>query len=164
MIEEITFLKQPVLFCMYNEESFSIDEITATLRNIGKNGFGKKSTIGKGQFDIEIDSSFKGFKNIDTNSYLTISPTILNNQNIKNGYYNTFNRFGKYVDSKSPFKKSILMADSGAVVCCDDKKEYIGRAIDNGIIANGIKRPSFVQGYSILVPFKFDCEGLKDGK
>ena len=49
------------------------------------------------------------------------------------------------------------MADSGAVVKLNSQKQYIG-----GVIDNGINNPSLVQGYSIVVPFKF--EGVKSGK
>jgi len=35
------------------------------------------------------------------------------------------------------------------------KREFIGGAIENGI-----EKQSLVQGYSILVPFKFDGKGL----
>ena len=68
---------------------------------------------------------------------------------IEKAYYNTFNRFGKYHSTSTPFKKPLLMADSGAVVKLKSQKQYIG-----GDIANGIKSQSLVQGYSIVVPFK----------
>jgi len=156
-IEEITFLYQPVIYVMF-DETFTQDEIIERLNDIGKNGFGKKGTIRKGYFKAKIDSEFKGF---DTKSdyYLTISPTILNKQpHIKKAYYNTFNRFGKYHSTSTPFKKSLLMADSGAVIEINEKREYIGRAIDNGIKEKSLKEKSFVQGYSILVPFKFESK------
>jgi CRISPR type III-A-associated RAMP protein Csm4 len=149
-IEEIFFNKKPVLYVMYDEKFFKEDYIETILRKIGKNGFGKKSSIGKGQFDIEIDKKFNGFKNIETDTYLTISPTILNNlTQIKKAYYNTFNRFGKYAYSNKPFKKPVLMVDSGAVIQTktSENTEYIGKAFSNG-------EKSFLQGYSILVPLR----------
>ena len=129
------------------------------LNLIGKVGFGKKGSIGKGHFKVQIDSSFQGFDEVESNYYMTLSPTILNKQQyIKEAYYNTFNRFGKYHSSQTPFKKPILMADSGAVVKLDTKRDYIGRGLENGI-----NRQSLVQGYSIVVPFKFDGKGLDNG-
>jgi CRISPR-associated protein Csm4 len=159
--KEIEFLYQPVVYIMYDEKSFDEDRVIEILNQIGCSGFGKKSSIGKGQFEVEIDKSFKGFKthsqlDLESNYYLTISPTLLNEeQNIKNAYYNLFNRFGKYHSSNTPFKKPLLMCDSGAVVKLQENKEYIGRAINNGV-----NNPSFVQGYSILVPFDLDCKGV----
>lgn len=160
-IEEIAFKKEPVLYVMFDDKSFDKEGIAKILNEIGKNGFGKKSSVGKGQFEVELDENFKGFdKTFDTKYYLTISPTILKSKEIKNCYYNLFNRFGKYSYSSKPFKKPVLMADSGAVIELDERLDYIGKAANNGI---NNENPSFLQGYSILVPFKFDEKGLKDG-
>ncbi len=158
-LEEIIFLYQPVIYIMFNEDVFKAEEIIGRLNLIGKVGFGKKGSIGKGHFKAEIDESFKGFDEVDSKYYLTLSPTILNRQpNIRKAYYNTFNRFGKSHSSQTPFKKPLLMADSGAVVKLEKREDYIGRGIENGI-----NTQSLVQGYSILVPFKFDGKGLKNG-
>ena len=158
-LEEITFLHQPVIYVSFNDEFFSKEQILQRLNLIGKVGFGKKGSIGKGHFKAETDESFKGFDEVESDYYLTLSPTILHKSKdvIAKAYYNTFNRFGKYHSSSTPFKKPLLMADSGAVVKLKEKKEFIGGAIDNGI---GGKQ-SLIQGYSIVVPFKF--KGLKDG-
>lgn len=158
-LEELTFIYQPVIYVMFDEESFDKETILERLNLIGKVGFGKKGSIGKGHFTAEIDNEFnKGFEKKKSEYYMTLSPTILNKQpHIKKAYYNTFNRFGKSHSSATPFKKPLLMADSGAVVKLEERREYIGRAIDNGI-----NRQSLVQGYSIVVPFRFDGKGLKD--
>jgi CRISPR-associated protein Csm4 len=158
-LEELEFIEQPVLYIMFDEKVFNTKEIIDILNDIGKSGFGKKSSIGKGQFEVALDIDFKGFKKLDTSYYLTLSPTILNNQNIKNAYYNIFNRFGKYHSSITPFKKPVVMADSGAVIELDIKKEYVGKSINNGVEDT----ISYLQGYSILIPFKFDGKGLKNG-
>ncbi len=159
-LEEITFLHQPVIYVLFDEVSFSEDKIIERLNLIGKVGFGKKGSIGKGHFKAHIDSSFKGFDEVESDDYylMTLSPTILHKSKevIEKAYYNTFNRFGKYHSSTTPFKKPILMADSGAVVKLKEKQEWIGGAVENGI-----GKQSFVQGYSIVVPFRFG--GVKNG-
>lgn len=156
-LEEITFLYQPVIYVMFDEKVFKTEEILERLNLIGKAGFGKKGSIGKGHFKAEIDDSFECFNSVESNYYLTLSPTILNKQSdIKKAYYNTFNRFGKFYSCKTPFKKPLLMADSGAVVKLENRKQYIGRGINNGF-----NTQSLVQGYSIIVPFKF--KGVKNG-
>lgn len=158
-IEEISFLEQPIIYVLFDEEYFEKSEILEQLNLIGKVGFGKKGSIGKGHFKAEVDDSFKGFDEVESDYYLTLSPTILNKQpNIKKAYYNTFNRFGKSHSRQTPFKKPLLMADSGAVVKLEKNQEYIGRSIDNGINSK-----SFIQGYSIVVPFIFDDKGLDNG-
>jgi len=124
---------------------------------MGRVGFGKKGSIGKGHFKAEFDNDFNGFDEVESDYYLTLSPTVLNKQShIKKAYYNTFNRFGKSHSSSTPFKKPLLMADSGAVVKMEEKRTYIGRGIENGI-----NRQSLVQGYSIVLPFLF--KGGLDG-
>ena len=156
-LEEITFLYQPVIYVMFDEKFFDENTIIERLELIGKVGFGKKGSIGKGHFKAEVDKSFEGFK-LESDYYMTLSPTILNKQpNIKKAYYNTFNRFGKSHSSQTPFKKPLLMADSGAVVKLEKKELYIGRGVDNGI-----DKPSLVQGYSIVVPFKFEAFEFED--
>ena len=157
-LEEITFLHQPVIYVLFDEVSFSEHTIIERLNLIGKVGFGKKGSIGKGHFKAHIDSSFKGFDEVESDYYLTLSPTILHKSKdvIEKAYYNTFNRFGKYHSSTTPFKKPLLMADSGAVVNLKKKQEWIGGAVENGI-----GKQSFVQGYSIVVPFRFG--GVKNG-
>jgi len=161
-LEEISFLHQPVIYVLFDENSFSQEEILERLNLIGKVGFGRKGSIGKGHFRAEIDEDFKSFDEVESDYCLTLSPTILHKSKdiIEKAYYNTFNRFGKYHSSSTPFKKPLLMADSGAVIKLKEKKEkkeFIGGAIDNGM---GGKQ-SLIQGYSIVVPFKF--KGLKDG-
>jgi len=151
-IEEINFLKEPTLYVLYDEDSFSSQKLTSLLQEMGRVGFGKKSSIGKGQFRVELDENFKGFENISSSYYLTLSPTLLNGQkNIEKVYYEIFNRFGKHSNSNNAFKKPLLMVQSGAVVKLKKQQEYIGKPINNGY-----KELSFVQGYSIVVPFEME--------
>lgn len=156
-LEEITFIYQPIIYVLFDENSFDEAEILERLNLIGKVGFGKKGSIGKGHFEAKIDEEFKGFNKIESDYYMTLSPTLLHKSKdvIESAYYNTFNRFGKSHSSSTPFKKPLLMADSGAVVKLKSHQNYIGGAIDNGI-----ENQSLVQGYSIVVPFKFDGKGL----
>jgi CRISPR-associated protein Csm4 len=156
-IEELIFTYQPVIYVLFDTEIFNEKEIEDRLNLIGNSGFGKKGSIGKGHFSAKVEGEFKAFDEVTSEYYLTLSPTILNKQpHIEKAYYNTFNRFGKSHSSRTPFKKPLLMAESGAVIKLEEKRAYIGRGIDNGI-----GNQSLVQGYSIVVPFKF--EGLKDG-
>ena len=154
-INEIIFTYKPVFYCSYDEKEIEEEYILTLLTKMGKNGFGKKSSIGKGQFEIKKDENFTGFSDVESNYYLTLSPTILNSSNIKRSFYSTFNRFGKYSNSNTPFKKPTLMAQTSAVIELEEKKEFIGKAINNGV-----NRDSLLQGFSILVPFKFDSKGV----
>ena len=159
-IEEISFLSQPVIYILYDGKYFDEATILERLNLIGKVGFGKKGSIGKGHFRAILDKSFIDFRNKKSEYYMTLSPTLLHKSKDlikdKEVYYNTFNRFGKYHSSTTPFKKPLLMADSGAVVKLKEPREWIGGGIENSIGEN----QSLVQGYSIVVPFEY--KGVKD--
>ena len=128
------------------DDSFTLEEIKDKLNLIGKSGFGKKSSIGKGQFEVEVDENFKGFKTFDTNYYLTLSSAVFDG--VKNAFYDVWTKFGKFHSSNTPFKKPVVFAKPSAIIQTD-KKEYIGKAVDNGY-----NETSFVSGYSIIIPIK----------
>jgi len=145
-LSEIVFQKDISLYVMFDEKNFNEKTIEQQLVKIGEIGFGKKSSIGKGQFSVKlVENDIK--LNIDSNCYLTIAPTILNNDNIEKSYYDVFNKFGKFSNSNTPFKKPALLAQSGAIVKLQQNKHYIGKAINNGY-----DKVSFVQGYSMVIP------------
>ena len=143
-LEEIEFKTDICMYVLF--DNFTLEEIKERLNLIGKSGFGKKSSIGKGQFEVEIDETFKGFKTFDTNYYITLSSAIFNG--VKNAFYDVWTKFGKFHSSNTPFKKPVVFAKPSAIIKTD-KKEYIGKAVDNGY--NEI---SFVSGYSIIIPIK----------
>lgn len=158
-LDEKTFVHQPVLYILYDQDTFTQEYILEILNKIGEVGFGEKGSIGKGSFTAKVDENFSDFqKNVKSNYYLTISPTFLHNQKgtILSAYYDLFTRFGKFHSTSTPFKKTVLLADSGAVIELKKDSQYIGKAINNGT-KNKI---SFIQGYSIVIPFTFEASCL----
>jgi CRISPR-associated protein Csm4 len=133
------------------------DKIIDTLIKIGEFGFGKEANQGKGHFGItSIDNPVAKKK---SSYYMSLSPTILQQGNFTRSWYEPFTRFGKYGlhnAHTNAFKKPVLMAQSGAVVCIKEEIEYFGRSIDNSISEG---KPSFIQGRSIAIPIM-----LKDEK
>lgn len=138
-------------------ESSIKDKIINTIREIGKFGFGKDANLGRGNFDVkEIENPIKKIDN--PLFYLSISPTLLQDDDIVKSWYNPFTRFGKFGlhrANKNAFKNPVLMADSGAVVKLSKSKEHFGTALNNGTK----EKISHLQGYSIAIPFK-----IKDTK
>ena len=152
---EIEFHRYLWMFILVNKDIKEI--ILDTLEEIGNFGFGKEASIGKGRFSINMIDNPINFK-INTSYFMSISPTILKDSNIKASYYEPFVRFGKYGLDKAnenAFKKPVLLADSAAVVKLENEKNYFGKAINNGYS----HKPSYLQGYSISIPFV-----LKDEK
>ncbi len=152
---EIQYFRELWIFILI--KSSIKDKIIKTIEDIGKFGFGKDANLGKGNFEVEEINNPINY-NIESDYYMSISPTILNDSNVIQSWYNPFTRFGKFgLDRayKNAFKKPVLMADSGAVVKLKEKKEYFGTALNNGIK----DKISHLQGYSIAIPFK-----IKDKK
>ena len=132
------------------------DKIVQTVEDIGKFGFGKDANLGKGNFSVkEVDNPID--YSVESDYYLSLSPTLLKDNNIENSWYNPFTRFGKFGlhhASTNAFKQPVLMADSGAVVKLKEKKNYFGIALNNGTK----EKISHLQGYSIALPFKIKDE------
>lgn len=120
------------------------------IEKIGKYGFGKNASIGKGIFEIEEISN--PIENIKSNYYMSLSPTILQNEKIIDVWYEPFTRFGKFstgYENNNVFKRPTLMAQSSAVIKSNFKDlKYFGKSLDNGFS----NKPSFLQGFSIALP------------
>ena len=147
-VDEKVFFKELWMFVLV--ENTIKEKVLDTIKQIGKYGFGKDGNLGKGNFDIEILENT--IENVDSKYALSISPTILKDENIIHSWYEPFTRFGKYgLDNAhaNAFKKPTLMADSATVVILKDRKKYFGSCINNGLK----NKPSFLQGYSIAIPF-----------
>ena len=148
---EITYLKDLWIFIMV--ETCIKDKIINTIEDIGKFGFGKEANVGKGIFDIELISNH--IQDITSNYYMSISPTILQDNKFEKCFYEPFTRFGKFglgESSYTAFKKPVLLADSGAVVKTKLNEQYFGNTINNGYK----DKPSFIQGYSTAIPFQLN--------
>lgn len=149
--EEIAISKRDLYFLL--DESFTLQELSETLRAVSQMGYGKNATIGKGFFTfgefIEVDT-----KN-SSKTFMTLSPSSLRDMPCKDCYYEPFTRFGKHGASLAndrAFKKPILLADSAAVVNFEEAQSmrYIGRAIKG----HSSHSETVHQGYAIVVPIK----------
>lgn len=148
--EENFFTPKDVYFLL--DDVFSLDELKQTIKTLSLIGYGKNSSIGKGFFEF---TDFEEIKlDIKSNTYMTLSPSVLNSQDFKNTFYEPFTRFGKHGTglNTNPFKKPILMANSSAMVIFENSydKFYIGKAIrGHSTFENTVH-----QGYSIIIPIK----------
>lgn len=132
---------------------FTIDELQKSLNTVTQMGFGKNASIGKGFFTL---SDFEEIKLTQiSKTLMTLSPAVLEDQNIKKAYYEPFTRFGKHgadLANKNPFKKPLLLANSGAIVVFEQTytKPYIGKAIKG----HSTHQNAVHQGYAIVIPTK----------
>lgn len=150
--EQESFLSSKDIYFLLGE-NFSKDELKETLNFVSQMGYGKNASIGKGMFTVSNFEEVKLNKK-ESNTFMALSPIVLGNQDIKDCYYEPFTRFGKHGVElhTNPFKKPILMANTGAAIILEKscEKPYIGKAI-KGHSSNS---KTVHQGYSILIPIK----------
>ncbi len=139
VIEEIEFVYQIV---MYVATSLNIKEIIKFLNKIGEYGFGKRSSVGKGMFEILKYEECSDKFNRKGNYYLALSPLLTS----KEAKYNLFTRYGKFYANSKPFKNPVVLMDSGSVVL--EKCEMV-----EGKILENKDRNYFIQAKSIMLPF-----------
>jgi len=123
---------------LYIATTLDIKKIEEFLNLIGSYGFGKNSNL-KGKFQAKFIKKCNWQK---ADYGISLSPIITKNA----VSYELFTRYGKHYHLNPPFKKPILMCNSGSVVKFID-------FIDGKNYQNGIKHPSIIQGKSIIYPF-----------
>ena len=150
--ESETIISPRDIYFLIDTNTFSLEELKQTIETLSLMGYGKNTSIGKGFFE------FDDFEEIElmnsSKTFMTLSPVILNNQNIKNCYYEPFTRFGKHSSGidVNPFKKPILLANTSAVISFESEysKFYMGKAIKG----HSSDEKTVHQGYSIIIPIK----------
>ena len=145
---EMKFSRQDIYFLL--DDRFKLDELEKVLETVAKNGYGKRASIGKGVFEYSAFEKVAIKKR--SNAFMALSPVVIDDENLKEFYYEPFTRFGKHgggLANTNPFKSPILMADSSSVIVYNEicEKEYLGKAI-RGHSANA---NTVHQGYSILI-------------
>ena len=139
------------VYLLVNEMQTTTEEIGEALRMVSLAGFGKESGIGKGRFSFTPPE--KAQLPSEGRAFMALSPLSLENTQAEETWYEPFTRFGKHGDiraKKAPFKKPLLLADTGAVLQFHDdaKRHYAGRALRGVSDAH----PDTVhQGYAITV-------------
>jgi CRISPR-associated protein Csm4 len=139
------------LYMLVDENRWSADKCQKALVYVGMSGYGKKATTGKGRF--EVISFEEAVVPTEGRDFMALAPLVLENCDAQEVYYDTFVRFGKHGshDAKpNPFKKPILMAQTGAVLRFEMQKPrfFAGKGI-GGI---SVRRSETVhQGYAPLI-------------
>lgn len=151
--EELS-LSETDIFFLLDETKFSLDDLQKSFLTLSNIGYGKKSSIGKGFFEFKEFQKVE-LENLSTNTFMTLSPSSFENQNLKEYFYEPFTRFGKHgimLSNSNPFKKPILLANTASIVIFENKedKKYIGKSIKG----HSSFDKTVHQGYSILIPIK----------
>ena len=147
------------LFVLIDEEVTGIECIVTGLKNIGRFGFGKDASTGKGRFEVLDKNELSTPDTGDADACYTLAPCVP--ENFERGYFTPFVRYGKHGDRlanvKNPFKNPVIMADEGGVFFPDNKsvfdKPYIGRSV-NGV--SKTQPTAVVQGFAPYLPMKLE--------
>jgi len=140
------------IYVLLDETKLSKDELHQAFELLSNMGYGQDSTIGKGRFEF---SAFEQVTVQNSNTVMALSPFSPQELTCKDIFYAPFTRFGKKGGdraSQNPFKKPLLLADTGATIVFDkiQTKGYIGKAIKGHTSHEDIVH----QGYSIVLPIK----------
>lgn len=112
------------------------EQILNLFEILSQRGFGKRTSVGKGQFTIEDFSEFQYFEiSENSNAFVTLSNYVPRKTDPTEGLYKTFVKYGKlgqsYALSDNPFKKPLLMIKPGAVFWTERPQYAYGRLVHN---------------------------------
>ncbi|MFC1968565.1 hypothetical protein ACFLVX_04170 [Chloroflexota bacterium] len=135
------------------------DYVKATeelFQNISRSGYGKRKTVGYGQFSIQAFEEYADFKSPqDANGFISLSNCIPGINDPTRGYWEILIKYGKlgeeYAITGNPHKRPLVMFKAGSCFFDTPCREYYGRLV-RGLSQ---KYPEVVQyGYALPVPIK----------
>lgn len=152
---EEAFIPQVDIYIKVKDEEWK-NKLKGLFEDLSQSGYGKKKSIGKGQFCIEdiLDPPFSEVK--DANAFVTLSSFCPREDDPTEGIYKTFVKYGKLGEEfnfcGNPFKKPLLMVKTGSVFKTQGQpKEIYGRMIEKIAPA----KPEVLQyAYAFAVPIR----------
>jgi len=154
---------------LYNLEEMIVSYISVYLKTVSESwkgrvielieklsnvGYGKKKSIGKGQFSVEEVSQFEFDEIENPSGFVTLSNFCPSKGDPSEGLYRIFVKYGKLGEAftycGNPFKKPLVMIKTGSVFKTGTKpKPFYGRVIEDIAPA----APSVIQyAYAFAVP------------
>lgn len=120
-------------FDLYILSSYDTCRVAQLTQWAFENGYGADSSTGKG--NIEVISEPQTVKPVkESNLYMALAPFVVSDfSKVKNLRADTFIRSGKvggaFSGYMTPWKKTVILFEEGAVFESDDKPEYIGQLL-----------------------------------
>jgi len=142
------------LYVAIDETRWNKEEMVQAFETVAAMGYGKKSSTGKGRFTIDWDA----LETLDTMAdestrMMALSPFDASDLGTGKLYAEPFVRFGRHGGQRArgnPFKKPLLLADTGAVIEWDTPRSRL--FVGKGIKGHSAAYPDTVhQGYAITV-------------
>ncbi len=143
-------------FDLYVLSSYTAERVKKLKQWAFENGYGADSSVGKGNIEV-LSSAVKVDTKQTGNTYMALAPFIADN-NITDLHADTFVRTGRiggaFVSSLSPYKKTVILFDEGAVFSCDKPLEYVGK-----LITDVHSDPRICQsGFAPVIPIEWRCD------
>lgn len=125
-LEEI-FVSSVTVYLKTNSVEWK-NRVLELLEDVSQAGYGRKKSIGKGQFSIKDVEEFE-FPSINNpDGFVTLSNFCPTEDDPKEGFYKTFVKYGKlgeeFTFTGNPFKKPIIMIKAGSVFKTDGSPNY----------------------------------------
>lgn len=120
-------------FDLYVLSTYESERVLQLSRWAFENGFGADSTIGKGV--VKVNGIEEVSSKHNTKTYMALAPFVCDLNKVQNLRADIFIRSGKiggaFASSLSPWKKTIVMYDEGAIFDCCEPIQFIGSVITN---------------------------------
>jgi CRISPR-associated protein Csm4 len=128
------------------------------LKELSKTGYGRKKSIGKGQFSVKEIKEFNFSPIQNANGFVTLSNFCPTEDDPTEGLYKTFIKYGKlgeeFTFCGNPFKRPLLMIRTGSVFKIGSQpKEFYGRIVPN--IAPAKESEVVQYAYAFTVPIRY---------
>ncbi|MEO0114297.1 MAG: type III-A CRISPR-associated RAMP protein Csm4 [candidate division WOR-3 bacterium] len=130
------------------------DRIVNLFNELSKIGYGRKKSIGQGQFEVTEVKEFNFGELKDANGFVTLSNFCPQAKDPTEGIYKTFVKYGKlgeeFTFCGNPFKRPLVMIKTGSVFKTNGHpKEFYGRMVENVAPV----KPEVIQyGYAFALP------------
>jgi CRISPR-associated protein Csm4 len=147
------------IYVLIDEEKTNIKSVETYLQTVGKVGFGKDATIGRGRFEV-LSAKAHEWGASDSNAIITLSPSVIGEQGFIQAFYEPFTRWGKHggnITYGNVWKNPVLMADSFACIM-SEKKNFIGLGLGGDDSISKTLPQTVLQGYAPTIPIKFSIK------
>ena len=112
-----------------------IDRFQALLAELARQGFGRRASVGKGDFKVGEAEEFNHFAHVTKpGAKVMLSNYVPAKTDPVEGQYRAFIKYGKlgneYASLKNPFKKPVLMFEPGSVFWDNSDRKIYGRTFE----------------------------------
>ncbi len=148
----------PVTVYMWAESQAKADEAKGWFDLLARGGYGKKKSVGYGQFSIDPKMDTITFDVPGSNAFVALANFVPAATDPTDGYYKTHVKYGKIGEAAilngaalSPYKIPLVMLTAGSTFRSNEPRNYVGRLV------TGIHRDdkTIVQGaFAPVVPMR----------